>query len=105
MGYSIGIVLGSKLDVDGKGLMSCADSALYGAKNAGRNRHNFFEWCADKATNLCTLVENELADAIRHDQLELHDQSPVAPDGWRILGVEALVRRRHPARMESAGAG
>jgi len=96
MGCSIGIALGPILDVDSKGLMSSADTALYEAKNGGRNRHRFFERGADKTTSLRTLVENELADAIRNDQLELHYQPQVSPDGLRILGVEALVRWRHP---------
>ncbi|MGL4438266.1 MAG: putative bifunctional diguanylate cyclase/phosphodiesterase [Bosea sp. (in: a-proteobacteria)] len=98
VGCSIGITLAPYEDRDGDGLMSLADSALYEAKNDGRNRHRFFEQSIDNNMKMKQLVEEELRDAIKNDQLELHYQPQVSPDGQRILGVEALVRWRHPVR-------
>lgn len=98
VGSSVGIALAPYGDEDGDGLMRLADSALYEAKNDGRNRHRFFEQSIDNSIKMKQLVEEELRDAIASDQMELHYQPQVSPDGQRILGVEALVRWRHPVR-------
>lgn len=98
IGCSVGIVLAPHDDKDGDGLMRLADSALYEAKNDGRNRHRIFEQSIDASMKMKQLVEEELRDAINNDQLELHYQPQMSPDGQRILGVEALVRWRHPVR-------
>ncbi len=98
IGCSIGIVLAPHEDADMEALMKLADSALYEAKKDGRNRHRFFEQRIDANMKMKQLVEEELRDAIANDQLELHYQPQVSADGMRILGVEALVRWRHPVR-------
>lgn len=98
IGCSIGIVLAPHEDADTEALMKLADSALYEAKNDGRNRHHVFEQSIDANVKMKQLVEEDLRDAIANDQLELHYQPQVSADGLRILGVEALVRWRHPVR-------
>jgi diguanylate cyclase (GGDEF)-like protein len=98
VGCSMGIVLAPHEDHDLEGLMRLADSALYEAKNDGRNRHRFFEQSIDANMKMKQLVEEELRDAIAGDQLELHYQPQVSADGKRITGVEGLVRWRHPVR-------
>lgn len=98
VGCSIGIVLAPHEDRDIDGLMSLADSALYEAKNDGRNRHRFFEQSIDMNLKMKQFVEEELRDAIARNQLELHYQPQVSADGLTIRGVEALVRWRHPVR-------
>lgn len=98
IGCSIGIALAPHEDYDLEGLMMLADSALYEAKNDGRGRHRFFEKSTDASMKMKQLVEEELRDAIASDQLELHYQPQVSADGQRMVGVEALVRWRHPVR-------
>jgi EAL domain-containing protein (putative c-di-GMP-specific phosphodiesterase class I) len=44
------------------------------------------------------LIETELQVALAEEQFELHYQTLVDADGGRIIGVEALVRWRHPER-------
>ena len=98
IGASIGITLGPVGDLDTEGMLKLADSALYEAKSDGRNRHRFFEHDGSATNRMKQLVEEELRDAISNEQLELHYQPQVSADGLRILGVEALVRWRHPVR-------
>ncbi len=98
IGCSIGITLAPVEGADVEGLMKLADSALYQAKSEGRNRYRFFEQSLDANLKMKHLVAEELRDAIAHHQLELHYQPQVSADGQRILGVEALVRWRHPVR-------
>ncbi len=98
IGCSIGIALAPVSGKNVAGLIELADSALYEAKNDGRNRHRFFESSIDQSMKMKQLVEEELRDAIANDQLELHYQPQVSADGARIVGVEALVRWRHPVR-------
>jgi diguanylate cyclase (GGDEF)-like protein len=98
LGCSIGIVLAPQEDHDVDGVISLADSALYQAKNDGRNRYRFFEESIDAHLKMKQFVEEELRDAIAQNQLELHYQPQVSADGLTIRGVEALVRWRHPVR-------
>jgi diguanylate cyclase (GGDEF)-like protein len=98
VGCSIGIALGPTHDTDHAAIMKLADSALYEAKNNGRGRYRFYEAGADASLRMKQLVEEELRDAIANDQLELHYQPQVSADGARIVGLEALVRWRHPTR-------
>jgi diguanylate cyclase (GGDEF)-like protein len=98
IGCSIGICMAPQADKDLDGLLALADSALYEAKNDGRNRYRFFESSIDRSLKMKQLVEEELREAIAKDQLELHYQPKVSADGQRIVGVEALVRWRHPVR-------
>jgi diguanylate cyclase (GGDEF)-like protein len=98
VGCSIGIAMAPENSRDGDELMKLADSAMYEAKSDGRNRFRFFEQKIDQALKMKQLVEDELRDAIANDQLELHYQPQVSADGSRIIGVEALVRWRHPKR-------
>ncbi len=96
VGASIGIALAPENGTDAAELMRLADIAMYRAKNEGRNRACFFEQRMDDTLRLRKVVEDDLRHAISRNELELHYQPQVAADGSRIVGVEALVRWRHP---------
>lgn len=96
IGCSIGIAHAPRDGADRSTLLRLADTALYQAKNEGRNRYSFFEPQMNRALHLKRMVEEDLRNAIARDQLLLHYQPQVSIDGSTIVGVEALVRWPHP---------
>jgi diguanylate cyclase (GGDEF)-like protein len=96
VGASIGVALAPDNATNAAELMRLADIAMYRAKNEGRNRACFFEQRMDDTLRLRKTIEDDLRHAIARNELELHYQPQVAADGSRVVGVEALVRWRHP---------
>jgi diguanylate cyclase (GGDEF)-like protein/PAS domain S-box-containing protein len=77
-------------------LMRNADTAMYHAKTAGRNNVRFFTAAMNEEASARLELENSLRDAVEHGEFELHYQPQIALPDSRIVGVEALVRWRHP---------
>jgi diguanylate cyclase (GGDEF)-like protein len=75
-----------------------ADVAMYAAKEAGKGRLAVFE--PGMHTRALDLIEQEhdLREAIAQDQFVLYYQPVVELASGRMVGVEALVRWRHPTR-------
>lgn len=96
IGASVGIARAPSDATEREALMRLADTALYKAKSAGRNRYYFFEHDMERTLNLRRLDSDELRRAIEQDELTLHYQPQWTADGRTMLGVEALVRWRHP---------
>jgi len=95
---SIGISMfpGDGKDVDE--LMRSADSAMYGAKAAGRNTVQFFTQAMNEAASQRLHIEDDLRAALREGQFFLHFQPQLDLRSGRVSGVEALLRWRHPTR-------
>jgi diguanylate cyclase (GGDEF)-like protein len=79
-------------------LLAQADRALYLAKQEGRDRFRFHSAELDERVRLHAALGDALGDAIARDELELHYQPQVELATGRIVGMEALVRWRHPTR-------
>jgi EAL domain-containing protein (putative c-di-GMP-specific phosphodiesterase class I) len=77
-------------------LMRNADMAMYKAKDLGRNAYQFFASEMNTATLEHLLMESSLRRAIAQKEFVLHYQPLVSLDTGQIVGVEALVRWRHP---------
>ena len=98
IGVTIGIALGPMDGADSATLLRAADTALYRAKNDGRNRFNLYEHRMNEQERMRKLVDDELRGAIERDELTLVYQPQVHADTGRIASVEALVRWRHPVQ-------
>jgi diguanylate cyclase (GGDEF)-like protein len=79
-------------------LMSNADSAMYHAKRMGRGNYQFFTPEMNAAANARLDLEKALRRALENREFELHYQPKVDVKTGKVLGMEALLRWRHPER-------
>ena len=95
---SIGIALYPQDGTTGEELLMNADSAMYSAKNLGRNNFKFYsETMRTKSLHRLDL-ENLVRTAIDENQFTLHFQPKVDAKSCRLVGAEALLRWNHPER-------
>lgn len=89
---SIGISLYPNDGESADELLRCADSAMYNAKQFGRNSFKYFsaEMNAHAAERLHLL--NGLRSAIHHDEFILHYQPKIDLATGSLIGAEALIR-------------
>jgi len=79
-------------------LMDKADTAMYEAKQRGRNNYQFFRPEMDARIADRMLLEKDLRCALGRNELLLHYQPKLNLQTGHITGVEALVRWVHPQR-------
>ena len=96
--FSIGIAVypldGQDFDV----LLKRADSAMYQAKEQGRNCARFFMDSLNEHAVKRFSLESELRNALEKNQFTIHYQPKINLQDDRLVGVEALVRWRHPIK-------
>ena len=98
VGVSIGIAL-HPLDGDTPDVLQRnADTALYEAKQAGRNTFRLFEPSLGVMKQERFLIERDLRDAIEREQLSLNYQPIREGQSLQVRGLEALLRWTHPTR-------
>jgi diguanylate cyclase (GGDEF)-like protein len=95
---SIGISLFPDDGEDSETLLKQADSAMYHAKESGRNRLQFFAAELTAAAAVRMELERDLRAALAADQLDLHFQPQMCSDTEKLCGFEALARWQHPTR-------
>jgi len=95
---SIGIALYPEDGVSGEALLQAADTAMYAAKNGGKNRFRFFSADMNAEMTARLRTEAELRSAIGRDELLLYYQPSVAVGTGAVVGAEALLRWHHPER-------
>lgn len=97
IGASIGISIYPQDGKNAETLIKNADTAMYRAKEIGRNTYEFYtpELTIQSMTRF--ELERDLRQALERDELILYFQPQVDMEG-RCIGVEILVRWQHPEK-------
>lgn len=94
---SIGITVIGNKKTDIEEVLKQADIAMFQAKKNGRNTFCFFDHKMQANISTLVMLENELRNAIKNNQLHLCYQVQVDHMG-HPFGAEALLRWKHPER-------
>ncbi|MBS3954372.1 MAG: EAL domain-containing protein [Methylomicrobium sp.] len=95
---SIGIAIYPKDGENEHDLMKAADSAMYSAKKAGKQRYAYYRPEMTALAMKRLQDEQALRDAVEQTQFLLYYQPQINVLTGRIEGVEALIRWQHPER-------
>ncbi|MEK0315246.1 putative bifunctional diguanylate cyclase/phosphodiesterase [Cohnella sp. 56] len=92
---SVGIALYPDQGADAPTLIKHADKAMYAAKEAGKNRYNWFDGSAPTGAGEQMELRSSLRKALARDEFELHYQPQIEAGSGRLVGMEALLRWNH----------
>jgi diguanylate cyclase (GGDEF)-like protein len=79
-------------------LLKNADSAMYFAKEQGKNNYQFYMQSMNARAFESLAMENDLRRALENDELLLYYQPQVDIVNGKVIGVEALIRWQHPEK-------
>jgi diguanylate cyclase (GGDEF)-like protein/PAS domain S-box-containing protein len=96
VGCSIGIALLGDGSPDLDALLRAADTAMYAAKEAGRNTFQFYNDSFFEKVQRRVTLEQELRQALPRGELSLVYQPTVCLQHGNVTGIEALLRWRGP---------
>ena len=91
---SIGIAICPQDGIDGDALLRNADSAMYEAKERGRDNYQYYRSDLNTSSTARQGLERDLRQAVARGELQLHYQPIVNVRSRAISGVEALLRWR-----------
>lgn len=93
---SVGVSIYPQDGVNIETLIRNADTAMYQAKEAGRNGYRFFTQEMNNTIAKRVGLENKLRRALSRNELLLHYQPQVDLRNGQVVAAEALVRWQHP---------
>lgn len=98
VGLSMGISIFPEDAGDRVGLLKCADTAMYRAKDEGRDQFQFYTADMNVRAVERMAMESALRQALKAGELELHYQPQLDLATRGLRGAECLLRWRHPSR-------
>jgi diguanylate cyclase (GGDEF)-like protein len=93
---SVGVCIYPDFAADAKHLLKRADSAMYAAKENGRNQHQIFSEDMLKESVDRLTMEHALRHALANGELCMHYQPQISLTTGTVTGMEALLRWTHP---------
>ena len=93
---SVGVTLYPSDDENADNLLRNADSAMYRAKEFGRNNFQFYVAEMNIKARERLMLESSLRRALDRNEFMLYYQPRVSLQSGRVIGAEALLRWRHP---------
>jgi len=93
---SIGISTYPKDGEEINTLLRNADTAMYAAKELGKNQYQYYKKDMNDRAEELLLLEAELCQAVERQELELYYQPQLDMNSEDIIGYEALIRWNHP---------
>ena len=93
---SVGVSLFPRDGADMGELLKHSDTAMYQAKDRGRNNVQMFSQIMNRKLKHRVAMEASLRDALRLKQLDVHYQPFVSLITRKVVGLEALIRWKHP---------
>jgi len=94
---SIGIAFYPQHGEDAISLIKHADIAMYQSKSCGRNQYSLYNPDQSQGLEERLSLNADLHYALQRQEFVLYYQPQLAIDATRIIGVEALIRWRHPS--------
>ncbi len=79
-------------------LLKHSDTAMYQAKDMGRNNFQVFSPQMDRALKERVTIETSLRTALKLNQFDVHYQPIIDIHSRRVAGLEALLRWKHPSQ-------
>lgn len=95
---SVGITTFPQDGNEVESLLKNADTAMYRAKEGGRNGYRFFTSEMNEETQKRMVLERDLRHAIEHNEFIVHYQPVIDVVTGVTISAEALVRWQHPER-------